>query len=70
MRSGERQRELEEAEEKRALGCSRMKMIDKQDDTIDEGLRRNQKYNLYQRFEHLESELAEIKSALRERGII
>ncbi len=45
-------------------------MIDKQDDTIDEGLRRNQKYNLYQRFEHLESELAEIKSALRERGII
>jgi hypothetical protein len=47
-------------------------MLDKQDDTLDEmkGLRTDMKGYMNQRFERIESELAEIKSALRERGII
>jgi len=47
-------------------------MLDKQDDTVDEikGLRTDMKGHMDQRFERIEGELAEIKSALRERGII
>ncbi len=47
-------------------------MLDKQDDTLDEikGLRTDMKGHMDQRFKRIESELAEIKSALRERGII
>jgi len=52
--------------------CRMDKMLDKQDDTIGEikGLRRDQKDHMDQRFEYIESELAEIKSALRVKGII
>jgi acylphosphatase len=54
------------------LNCKMDKMLDKQDDTISEikGLRSDLKDHMDQRFEGIESELAEIKSALRERGII
>jgi len=47
-------------------------MADKQDDTTHEirGLKRGPKHNIYQRFEYIESELTEIKSALRVKGII
>jgi len=47
-------------------------MADKQDDTIHwiRGLKRSPKDNIYQRFKYIESELAEIKSALRTKGII
>lgn len=47
-------------------------MLDKQDDALDEikGLRTDMKGHMDQRFERIEGELAEIKSALRERGII
>ncbi len=52
--------------------CRMDKMLDKQDDTIDEikGLRRDLTGHMDQRFEYIESELAEIKSALRTKGII
>jgi acylphosphatase len=52
--------------------CRMDKMLDKQDDTIDEikGLRRDLTGHMDQRFEYIESELAEIKSALRVKGII
>jgi hypothetical protein len=48
------------------------KMLDKQDETIGEikGLRRDLKDHMDQRFLYIESELAEIKSALRVKGII
>lgn len=54
------------------LNCKMDKMLDKQDDTISEikGLRSDLKDHMDQRFEGIESELAEIKSALKERGII
>jgi len=54
------------------LNCRMDKMVDKQDDTISEikGLRRDLKDHMDQRFEYIESELAEIKSALRTKGII
>ncbi|MCX6679290.1 MAG: acylphosphatase [Methanothrix sp.] len=54
------------------LNCRMDKMLDKQDDTIDEikGLRRDLTGHMDQRFEYIESELAEIKSALRVKGII
>lgn len=54
------------------LNCRMDKMLDKQDDTISEikGLRRDLKDHMDQRFEYIESELAEIKSALRTKGII
>jgi acylphosphatase/outer membrane murein-binding lipoprotein Lpp len=54
------------------LNCKMDKMLDKQDDTISEikGLRSDLKGHMDQRFEGIESELAEIKSALKERGII
>jgi acylphosphatase len=47
-------------------------MLDKQDDTIGEikGLRQDLKGHMDRRFERIECELAEIKSALKERGII
>lgn len=52
--------------------CRMDKMLDKQDDTIDEikGLRRDLTGHMDQRFEYIESELAEIKSVLRVKGII
>jgi len=48
------------------------KMLDKQDETIGEikGLREDLKDHMDQRFEHIEGELAEVKSALRAKGII
>lgn len=48
------------------------KMLDKQDETIGEikGLREDLKDHMDQRFEHIEDELAEVKSALRAKGII
>ena len=48
------------------------KMLDKQDDTISEikGLRSDLKGHMDQRFENIEGDLAEVKSALKERGII
>ena len=54
------------------LNCKMDKMLDKQDDTISEikGLRSDLKGHMDQRFEGIESELAEVKSALKERGII
>ena len=54
------------------LNCKMDKMLDKQDDTISEikGLRSDLKGHMDQRFESIESDLAEIKSALKERGII
>lgn len=54
------------------LNCKMDKMLDKQDDTISEikGIRSDLKGHMDQRFEHIEDELAEIKSALKERGII
>ena len=54
------------------LNCKMDKMLDKQDDTISEirGLRSDLKDHMDQRSESMESELAEIKSALKERGII
>lgn len=47
-------------------------MLDKQDETIGEikGLREDLKDHMDQRFEHIEGELAEVKSALRVKGII
>ncbi|MEI8003250.1 MAG: acylphosphatase [Methanothrix sp.] len=52
--------------------CRMDKMLDKQDETIGEikGLRRDLKDHMNQRFEYIEGELAEIKSALRVKGII
>lgn len=54
------------------LNCKMDKKLDKQDDTISEikGLRSDLKGHMDQRFESIESDLAEIKSALKERGII
>jgi len=54
------------------LNCRMDKMLDKQDDTISEikGLRRDLKDHMDQRFEYIEGELTEIKSALRTKGII
>ena len=54
------------------LNCKMDKKLDKQDDTISEikGLRSDLKGHMDQRFEHIEDELAEVKSALKERGII
>ena len=48
------------------------KMLDKQDETTGEikGLRRDLKDHMDQRFESIEGELAEIKTALRVKGII
>jgi hypothetical protein len=45
-------------------------MADKQDDTIHEirGLKLGPEHNIYLRFEYIESELAEIKSALQVKG--
>ncbi len=47
-------------------------MLDKQDDNIGEikGLRQDLKGHMDQRFERIEGDLAGIKNALRERGII
>jgi acylphosphatase len=52
--------------------CRMDMMLDKQDETVGEmkGLRRDLKDHMDQRFEYIESELAEIKSALRVKGII
>ena len=52
--------------------CRMDTMLDKQDETIGEikGLRRDLKDHMDQRFLYIESELAEIKSALRVKGII
>ncbi|MCX6678382.1 MAG: acylphosphatase [Methanothrix sp.] len=52
--------------------CRMDKMLDKQDETVGEmkGLRRDLKDHMDQRFEYIEGELAEIKSALRVKGII
>ena len=54
------------------LNCKMDKMLDKQDDTISEikGLRSDLKGHMDQRFENIEGDLAEVKSALKERGII
>jgi acylphosphatase len=54
------------------LNCKMDKMLDKQDETVGEikGLRRDLKDHMDQRFEYIESELAEIKSTLRVKGII
>lgn len=54
------------------LNCRMDKMLDKQDETVGEmkGLRRDLTDHMDQRFEYIESELAEIKSALRVKGII
>ncbi len=54
------------------LNCKMDKMLDKQDDTISEikGLRSDLNGHMDQRFESIESDLTEIKSALKERGII
>jgi acylphosphatase len=54
------------------LNCKMDEMIDKQDETIGEikGLRRDLKDHMDQRFEYIKGELAEIKSALRVKGII
>jgi hypothetical protein len=54
------------------FNCKMDKMFDKQDDTISEikGLRGDLKDHMDPRFEYIESELAEIKSALRNKGII
>jgi len=54
------------------LNCKMDKMLDKQDETIGEtkGLRRDLKDHMDQRFLYIESEPAEIKSALRVKGII
>jgi len=54
------------------MNCKMDKMLDKQDDTISEikGLRRDLKDHMDQRFEYIEGELTEIKSALRTKGII
>jgi acylphosphatase len=56
----------------KGLNCKMDKMLDKQDETTGEikGLRRDLKDHMDQRFESIESELAEIKSALRVKGII
>ena len=52
--------------------CRMDMMLDKQDETVGEmkGLRRDLKDHMDQRFEYIEGELAEIKSALRVKGII
>ena len=52
--------------------CRMDMMLDKQDETVGEmkGLRRDLKDHMDQRFEYIESELDEIKSALRVKGII
>ena len=54
------------------LNCKMDKMLDKQDETTGEirGLRRDLKDHMDQRFESIEGELAEIKTALRVKGII
>ena len=54
------------------LNCKMDKKLDKQDDTISEikGLRSDLKGHMDQRFENIEGDLAEVKSALKERGII
>jgi acylphosphatase len=56
----------------KGLNCKMDKMLDKQDETTGEikGLRRDLKDHMDQRFESIEGELAEIKSALRVKGII
>ena len=54
------------------VNCRMDTMLDKQDETTGEikGLRRDLKDHMDQRFESIEGELAEIKSALRVKGII
>jgi hypothetical protein len=54
------------------LNCKMDKMLDKQYENIGEikGLRQDLKDHMDQRSEYIESELAEIKSALRVKGII
>jgi len=48
------------------------KMLDKQDETIGEikGLRSDLKDHMDERFDRIEDELAEIKSAGKERGTV
>jgi hypothetical protein len=47
-------------------------MLEKQDSTLGEiqGLRFDMKSYMNQRFERIETDLAELKAAMRERGII
>ena len=62
----------ETTSEIKGLNCKMDTMLDKQDETVGEikGLRRDLKDHMDQRFESIEGELAEIKSALRVKGII
>ena len=62
----------ETVDEIKGLNCKMDKMLDKQDETTGEikGLRRDLKDHMDQRFESIEGELAEIKTALRVKGII
>ena len=62
----------ETTSEIKGLNCKMDTMLDKQDETTGEikGLRRDLKDHMDQRFESIEGELAEIKSALRVKGII
>ena len=56
----------------KGLNCKMDKMLDKQDESVGEikGLRRDLTGHMDQRFEYIEGELSEIKSALRVKGII
>jgi acylphosphatase len=56
----------------RDLGGKMDTMLDKQDSTLGEiqGLRFDMKSYMNQRFERIETDLAELKAAMRERGII